>query len=207
LVSALRAAAGQFELPFLERYKLRNFPLPQENKAKLSEEYLGNTKNSISKIARARTTPETSNNEIKNEAAVEIDYDVLVDEFAENLLNRTFKTTKNSSDSFRDLVSLKIRRLCPELYYLDGTKPPVCEIPGSNISVRHVQPMAPGKHYVCRNLMISESEQLLRQSPAIFRKVMFDQTAKMFQSLKKGIVVYDIMDKNVRDEFKHDMKY
>ena len=75
-----------------------------------------------------------------------------------------------------------------------------CELPGSNISVRHVQPMASGKHYVCRNIIIPEHEQLLRRSPSLFRKVMFDQTCKMFQSPKKGTIVYDIMEPKMQLE-------
>lgn len=204
LVGALRAAAGQFELPFIERYKLRSFPLPQEKKTSLSEENQRNAKNDVVDVPKYQAS---AKNEIKKETAVEIDYDELVDEYAESLLNGTVKTTKNSAESFRDMVKLKIMGLCPELYYLDGRKLSGCEIPNSNISVRHVQPMAPGKHYVCRNIIISESELLLRRSPALFRKAMFDQTAKMFQPQKKGIIVYDIMDQNLREDFKSDIKY
>lgn len=194
LVSALRSAAGQAELPFLDRYEYRQFPLPN-----------------LQKI-----DPNPNDHQVKtplDRSDDTIDYDEIIDECAQMLLNKTYPQAPNVPESIEDLVRIKIRRLCPELFYMDGRSLPKNEGPNGNISVRHVQPMAPGKHFVCKNSFSKHYETLLRRSPATFRlyrlirKIMFDQTARMFQTGLKGTLVYDVMDYKIAQSIGPDEKY
>jgi hypothetical protein len=127
----------------------------------------------------------------------DMDYEALVDECAQFLVSGEYPSIPNPPELIEDLVRLKMRRLCPELSYMDGRAIPKCEAPSSNISVRHVQPMAPGKHFVCKNHIPTDPEALLKRSPTAFRKILFDQTARMFESTQKGTLVYDVMDPTV----------
>jgi hypothetical protein len=188
LVGTLRSAVGHSELPYINRFKHRHFPIPEDT-----------PKNDIQ-------INETSSN-ITKAAELNIDYDMLIDECSKNLLEGEYSIPQNPPQSIEDLVRLKLRRLCPELSYLEGRSVPKLESPNSNISVRHVQPMAPGKHFVCKNTHHNDSETLLRRSPAVFRKVLFEQTARMFQQTQTGILVYDVMDPSVAQAFIEDEKY
>jgi hypothetical protein len=202
-VAALRSAAGHTELPFADRILHRKFPLPTDRKYSFKGEYLYQQ----AKTKRPQTTPVFSKTlEKDSESTIDTDYESLVDECAANLLNGNYPKIQNPPETLEDLIRVKIRRLCPELYYMDKTNLIKCEKPGSNISVRHVQPMAPGKHFVCRNIAIAEPEQCLRRSPTMFRKVMFEQTARIFQSEKRGAIVYDVFDSSVSDQLKTDLK-
>ena len=185
LVTALRSAAGLTELPFMKEYSCRNFPLPEKNDESLS-------KNIVDEDNKKKSHP-IEGSKRKHETK-DVDYEALIEECARSLMDGTYPIIPNPPDSVEDLVRIKLRRLCPELSYMDHSSVPKCESPNSNISVRHVQPMAPGKHVVCKTHIPVDPEPLLKRSPAIFRKIMFDQTARMFQSNQKGGVVYNVMD-------------
>ncbi|KAJ3318264.1 Cytosolic carboxypeptidase 1 [Boothiomyces sp. JEL0866] len=207
LVGALRSAAGQAELPFMDFYTNRTFPLPAEpivskttsNDKMTAPIHFESAPNLYAAHAippylgqRPKTSPNL--NQMSEFKDIETDYEDIVDEFAMDLVRGKTKAQGIPPQSIQDLVQSKLRKLCPELSYLENSPVAKCDLPNSNISVRHVQPMAPGKHFVCRNLVSGESEQLLRRSPMTFRKVMFDQTARMFQQSPKGAIVYDVMD-------------
>ncbi|KAJ3255496.1 Cytosolic carboxypeptidase 1 [Boothiomyces macroporosus] len=182
LVGALRSAAGQADLPFLEFYTDRNFPLPTEpTLPKTSESRISQPKHFESAPnlytmpppppvlgQRPKTSPNLT--QCVDYKDVETDYEDIVDEFAQDLQKGKSKGQAIPPQSIQDLVHSKLRKLCPELSYLENIPIAKCDTPNSNISVRHVQPMAPGKHFVCRNLVNGDSEQLLRRSPMIFRK-------------------------------------
>ncbi|KAL2914236.1 Cytosolic carboxypeptidase 1 [Polyrhizophydium stewartii] len=105
--------------------------------------------------------------------------------------------TALTSGATADQVIAKLQGLCPELLAMSGKPLPPCEPPAPNIRVRHVQPMAPGKHIVCRNQCPSEPEMQMRRSPLSLRKIVFEHTARMFQPSTKGVLVYDVMDDRV----------
>ncbi|KAI8897430.1 hypothetical protein BC833DRAFT_621233 [Globomyces pollinis-pini] len=222
LVAALRSAAGQTDLPFLDHYKLRTFPLP-ETKNLVENDKRSNDDSVMGKESKFSSTeayekylaesnkndcrPKTSPNETglaKQSLDFDFDCDSITDDCAMALLEGFYPAIRNPPQSIQDLVRMKLRRLCTELSYLENKPIPKCESPNSNISVRHVQPMAPGKHFVCKNYVGKDAEPLLRRTPALFRKVMFDQTARMFSQNQKGVLVYDVMDYKVAHGLKVD---
>ena len=189
LVTALRSAVGQSDLPFLSQYKYRSFPLPSK---KSDEETKSMNPDEFSSVQEDLPASNTKKDELN--------YEDLVDECARMLLAGKYPAIPSQPEKVEDLVKLKLRRLCPELSFLDGSAMPKAEAPSSNISVRHVQPMAPGKHAVCKNNVAVDPEPLLKKSPAVFRKVLFDQTARMFQNGQKGTLVYDVMNYQVAED-------
>lgn len=187
-MNALRSAAGEADLPFLTSYKYRSFPLP------LPKAIIENipVKHSDD-LGRPKTCPVPVIDQPQND----VDYEALIDESALLILNCKYPYIPNPPETVQDLVRLKLRRLCGELSVLDGSHVPKLDTVNSNISVRHVQPMAAGKHFQCKNVPMTEPEVLLKRSPATFRKILFDQTARMFQPNPKGVLVYDVLDHTV----------
>jgi hypothetical protein len=190
----------------MSSYKYRAFPLPTTpssgsvlDKPKDDDDILGQSGEAAS---RPKTCPASVLEKDEQLASSEIDYEALIDESAQQLLTNSYPIIPNPPKTVEELIKLKLRRLCPELYYMDKSSLSKCDPPNSNISVRHVQPMAPGKHVVCKNILIPETEPLLKRSAATFRKTMFDQTARMFQSNQKGTLVYDVMDYTVAQSIK-----
>ena len=106
-----------------------------------------------------------------------------------------------------------MKTLCPELSLLDNIVPEEDEAPAGNIRVRHVQPMAPGKHVVCRNASVLEPELQSRKSLNLLRKAFFEQTFRIFQPYKSTLI-YDVMDEessnalaDVEGNLKFDSKF
>ncbi|KAJ2996878.1 Cytosolic carboxypeptidase 1 [Globomyces sp. JEL0801] len=210
LVAALRSAAGQTDLPFLDHYKLRTFPLP-ETKNLVENDKRSNDDSVMGKESKFSSTeayekylaesnkndcrPKTSPNETglaKQSLDFDFDCDSITDDCAMALLEGFYPAIRNPPQSIQDLVRMKLRRLCTELSYLENKPIPKCESPNSNISVRHVQPMAPGKHFVCKNYVGKDAEPLLRRTPALFSQN------------QKGVLVYDVMDYKVAHGLKVD---
>jgi hypothetical protein len=191
LVTALRSAAGQSEIPFLSIYKYRAFPLPGPARK--------------STAAQNLDEPKMANDQEKASHSEEF-YNDIVDDCAKQLLQGKYPEFPSTPASIEDLVRLKMKKLCEELSYLDQSSMPQSEPLSSNISVRHVQPMAPGKHFVCKSSIQSDPQSLLKRSAQTFRKIMFDQTARMFQAGTKGTVVYDVMDYKVAEKYSQEEK-
>ena len=97
--------------------------------------------------------------------------------------------------------------LCPEKVCLKQEVPDLDDAPSGNIRVRHVQPMAPGKHDACANLSSIEPDFQSRRSLTLLRKALFEQTCKIIQSSSKSILVYDVMDDEVAKSFSTNDKY
>lgn len=187
LVSVLRSTVPQSDLPFLENIRDRIFPLPKASSSASSQLYI------VKQGTDSDQEPNINNSE--NEKA----YENICEIFAENLKNKVNIDLENLTDPTERLVKLKMIDLCPEVAQIYGLRQANTDLPSGNIRVRHVQPMLAGKHAVCRNTLASEPEPQLRRSAASQRKVVFEQTSRMFQAHAKGSVVYDVMDPKVAD--------
>ncbi|KAJ3274298.1 Cytosolic carboxypeptidase 1 [Terramyces sp. JEL0728] len=206
LVGALRSAAGQADLPFMNFHVERTFPLPVEPVAKKSYEmnapvHFESAPNLYTETLtppflgkRPKTSPNlTQSDHLKD---LETDYENIIDVFAQDLSRGKAKAQGIPPQSIQDLVQSKFRKLCPELSYLENLPIAKCDLANCNISVRHVQPMAPGKHFVCRNLVGCDSEQLLRRSPMTFRTLMFDsrfESGNLQLAVKISQFEYDLL--------------
>jgi hypothetical protein len=173
LVSALRAAAGCSPLPFEELIKPRPFPLLRSK-------------------------------ETNGEDGGSVDYEGIVDDFArlgmQGQDNEMTNIQTNASQSIQDSIHGKMRRLFPELVYMNGQKTPPVDQVCTNISIRHVQPMVSGPPFVFKNNIVVPEEVLLKRSGATFRKVLYEQTTKMFRPVSQKTVVYDVMNPSIAKE-------
>lgn len=180
IVAVLRAAVAHSDLPFLNQYKDRSFPLKSKKRPAPSDEDLAST--SPSEFTKKDEAADSSkNNEVTE------DYERRVDEFALKAIEElnctdkimeeinvgahksVFDTIGSSGDYMNDFVMSRLQRMCPEILAMSGFILPASEPPVPNIRVRHVQPMAPGKHLVCKNTSPVELEILLRRSPTSLR--------------------------------------
>lgn len=126
------------------------------------------------------------------------DFSNAIEYYGEDLYQDELSTPTNESQlqqlSARKLEMLsKLQSFCPEESLSESKIPEEDECPIGNIRVRHVQPMAAGKHIVCRNVSAPEPDMQSRKSMGLLRKAFFEQTYKIFQPYK-GLLVYDLMD-------------
>lgn len=94
---------------------------------------------------------------------MDAEYERIAEEYAEVILKSDDLTGIESNEN--NVVQGKIIDLCPELALMYGMQDTVQDYSNGNIRVRHVQPMLPGKHVVCRNTLATEPEPQLRRSP------------------------------------------
>ena len=176
LVGILRFTISQSDLPFLEEVKERVFPLP----------------------ASPSTRPNTSTSDAKTTDS-SINYDVyiglLVDE-----LQKSIDHGEAGNEVLYQAVKKTLMGLSPEFEFIFNVPKSENNSVNGSIRVKHVQPMFPGKHGFCKHVCHSNAEQLLKRSPLNLRKVIFEQTTRMFQEQTKGELVYDVMSPSVASQ-------
>lgn len=135
LVSVLRAAVSQSDLPFLERYRVLKFPLP----------------------SKTHCLPGLTSSEDQEE---DEDYNVATEDVEKGL-------QPDVDENDPGIIHL-LHNLCPELELLHGI-PSHTPLPMGNIEVRHVQPMAPGRHFVCGMKCVEQGEPVYRRGTNLVR--------------------------------------
>jgi hypothetical protein len=94
----------------------------------------------------------------------------------------------------------KLENLCPEQEFgITGTVPENENL-GTNIKVRHIQPMGAGAQILHRPVSSSEPDLQSRKSLSMLRKAFFEQTAKIFQPFK-GTLIYDVMNPQIEKKY------
>ncbi|KAH6573341.1 hypothetical protein BASA62_002992 [Batrachochytrium salamandrivorans] len=115
----------------------------------------------------------------------------------DNVSNKDSDAVRSHVDQQLQSLVDRLNRFCPELLPLKHQLASANEPLVPNIRVRHVQPMALGKHIVCRSICPVDPELQIRKSPLGLRRAAFEHTEKMLKMTPKGTLVYDVMQDQI----------
>jgi hypothetical protein len=112
--------------------------------------------------------------------------------YGEDLYDGTIQLNQEDQKRKEEMLR-RLDSLCPENMLLLDSEILEDDAPSTNIRVRHVQPMAPGRHTACHNISTTDLDLQSKKSLTLLRRAFFEQTTKIFQNYK-GSLVYDVMD-------------
>ncbi|KAI8909542.1 hypothetical protein EDD86DRAFT_205672 [Gorgonomyces haynaldii] len=193
LVSVLRLTVKQADLPMIELITERIFPLPRAASTQPFEPKESTIQQDPNSPTAIEQTPSSPAKLIKYETIYTKPVNALVDHLE---LKKEFENLSELDEAVID----QLKSLCPELEFMYDVKSGALDKPNGNIRVRHVQPMFSGKHIFCKHLEPLVPEPLLKRSPLQLKKVIFEQTTKIFKNQATGVPVYNVMDPTVAEK-------
>ncbi|KAJ1338978.1 hypothetical protein BSLG_006117 [Batrachochytrium salamandrivorans] len=113
----------------------------------------------------------------------------------DNVSNKDSDAVRSHVDQQLQSLVDRLNRFCPELLPLKHQLASSNEPLVPNIRVRHVQPMALGKHIVCRSICPVDPELQIRKSP--LGEQHLSTLKKMLKMTPKGTLVYDVMQDQI----------
>lgn len=178
----IRATVTQSDLPFTSRISDRIFPLKKPEAC----------------------DPDTTDHLPNAKPAAETDklYEDCAEQYAAYLIDLQSKPFSFPDMQVQEAVVSRLHKACPELVTQYNLSLDENESLARNIRIRHVQPIVGAPPDFSKNYALLAAEPQLKRSLPVLKKVIFEQTSRMFQKNLSGTVVYDVMNSAVTDNTK-----